>query len=56
MLPPEALGELCMVLTASDEAARFSVGVVRATMDVLTFGTNRDAKRTLSKTGHAAVV
>lgn len=55
MLPPEAVGQLCMVITASDELARYSLGAVRATLEVLSTGANRDAKRTLSKRGHDAV-
>jgi Restriction endonuclease NaeI len=56
MLPPEAVGELCLVVTANDETSRFSAGVVRATVDRLGAGTNRDAKKTLSLSGRQAVV
>lgn len=55
MLPPEAIGELCMVMTADDEKATFSVGVVRADAHLLNAGVNRDAKKTLSLAGRAAV-
>ncbi len=55
MLPPEAVGELCMVITASDQASQFSVGVVRASEGLLNSGANRDAKRTLSSAGRAAI-
>lgn len=55
MLPPEAIGELCMVITASDQTSRFSVGVVRASEDLLNVGRNRDAKRTLSVLGRSAI-
>jgi hypothetical protein len=55
MLPPEAVGELCMVITASDQASRFSVGVVRASEGLLNSGANRDAKRTLSAAGRATI-
>ncbi len=56
MLPPEAVGELCMVITASDQTSQFSVGVLRASENLLNGGLNRDAKRTLSAAGRAAIV
>ncbi|TQJ31465.1 restriction endonuclease NaeI [Microbacterium sp. SLBN-146] len=56
MLPPEAIDELCMVITASDQASKFSVGVVRASASLLNSGQNRDAKRTLSAAGRASIV
>ena len=55
MLPPEAVGELCMVVTANDKKSLFSVGVVRASEKLLNGGKNRDAKRTLSAAGRATV-
>jgi hypothetical protein len=55
MLPPEAVGELCMVITASDEKSTFSVGVVRASEALLNSGQNRDAKRTLSAAGRSTI-
>ncbi|GGA71948.1 hypothetical protein GCM10011490_23370 [Pseudoclavibacter endophyticus] len=55
MLPPEAVGELCMVITASDRESTFSVGVVRASEGLLNAGQNRDAKRTLSAAGRATI-
>ncbi len=56
MLPPEAIGELCMVVTASDKKSQFSVGVVRASEGLLNGGRNRDAKRTLSLAGRLTIV
>jgi hypothetical protein len=56
MLPPEVVGELCMVVTANDERSQFSLGIVRANAERLNFGTNRDAKKTLNEAGRAAVV
>ena len=55
MLPPEAVGELCMVITASDQESRFSVGVVRASEHLLNVGRNRDAKATLSAVGRGTI-
>ncbi|NMD56338.1 MULTISPECIES: NaeI family type II restriction endonuclease [Tsukamurella] len=51
MLPPEAVNQLCMVVTASDVDSSFSLGVVRAREEWLGKGQNRDAKRTLSAAG-----
>lgn len=56
MLPPEAVGELCLVVTASDERSVFSVGVVRALAEYLNLGANRDAKKTLRADRRDAVV
>lgn len=55
MLPPEVIGELCMVITANDPLSRFSVGVVRASETLLNGGRNRDGKRTLSASGRNAI-
>lgn len=55
MLPPEAVGELCMVVTASDEKSLFSGGVVRASEELQNEGRNRDAKRTLSAAGRSTI-
>lgn len=51
MLPPEVVGELCLVMQASDETAQFSMGVVRARQEWLTAGGNRDRKVAL-RAGH----
>lgn len=55
MLPPEAVGKLCMVITASDQTSKFSIGVARASDGFLNPGRNRDAKRTLSAMGRNAI-
>lgn len=55
MLPPEAVGELCLLVTASDATSRFSCGVVRASREHLNLGSNRDAKKTLNNEGRAAI-
>ncbi|MCT1865827.1 restriction endonuclease [Dietzia cinnamea] len=56
MLPPEGVGELCLLLTASDQTSRFSIGVVRALDVHLNKGMNRDGKRTLSSQGRSSIV
>ncbi|RKI49404.1 restriction endonuclease [Corallococcus sp. AB004] len=55
MFPPEAEGHLCLVVWASDEKSRWSVGVVRARTEYLSVGENRDRKRTLNQAGRSAV-
>jgi hypothetical protein len=54
--PPEAYDarHLCLVVWASDELSRFSVGLIRATSDVLG-APNRDMKRKLVGNGIEAV-
>nr|MBK7068605.1 restriction endonuclease [Deltaproteobacteria bacterium] len=48
MFPPEAIGEICLVMWASDEQAQWSMGLLRITESVLSTGRgNRDGKRTL---------
>ncbi|XBB67475.1 NaeI family type II restriction endonuclease [Nocardioides sp. WV_118_6] len=55
MVPNEAHNELCLVVTASDTAARWSAGVVRMKEENLGAGRNRDAKRSLSPVGRADI-
>lgn len=55
MLPPEVIGHLCLVMTASDSASEFSVGLVRASADHVRTSGNRDSKVTLNEAGMAAV-
>lgn len=56
MIPNEAHGHLCLVVTASDQEGRFSAGVVRARTEWLGAGRNRDAKATLSPEGRAQIL
>lgn len=56
MIPPEAVGQIVLGLWASDDEGRWSLGLIRATDEVLTSATgNRDRKRWLSPLGKAAV-
>ncbi|GAA2338150.1 hypothetical protein GCM10009854_12940 [Saccharopolyspora halophila] len=55
MIPPEAHGELCMVVAASDQESTWSLGLVRARAEYLNFGRNRDGKATLSAEGRANI-
>lgn len=56
MIPNEARGELCLVVTAADTASTWSAGVVRMTEENLGAGKNRDAKSTLNQAGRADIV
>lgn len=56
MIPQEAMGHLCLVATANDQAAKWSVGLIRIQNQVLTSGKNRDTKRTLSSEGYQSIV
>ncbi|WP_212997943.1 NaeI family type II restriction endonuclease [Winogradskya consettensis] len=46
MIPIEAQGKLCMLIHADDIAARWSLGVFRASLELLN-APNRDSKRTI---------
>ena len=47
-LPPEAVGQLCLLLTANDAARTWSAGLLRIRADDLRGKPNRDAKRQLT--------
>jgi hypothetical protein len=56
MIPPEAVGHIVLGLWASDDQGQWSLGLIRATDEVLTTATgNRDRKRWLSPHGKASV-
>jgi hypothetical protein len=56
MIPPEAQGHLCLLGWAEDTATpTWSLGLVRATIDRLNTGTNRDAKATLNQSGRQSM-
>lgn len=44
MIPPEARGKLCLLLWANDADSKWSMGLVRASSEVLRKGRNRDQK------------
>ena len=54
-LPPEAVGQLCLVLTASDIARTWSAGLIRVRADDLRGKPNRDAKRQLTAASRARI-
>jgi hypothetical protein len=51
MIPTEAVGELCLCMTADDAASTFAVGLVRANELRLTSSANKDSKRRLNEAG-----
>jgi hypothetical protein len=56
MIPPEARGQVCMLVWGEDTAAPcWSLGIVRATENFLNTGGNRDAKATLNEKGRNAI-
>ena len=55
MIPAEAVGQLCLLVSGNDQRKSFDVGLVRADLDILNPGSNRDGKRTLSSIGRTAI-
>lgn len=51
MIPPEAIGELCVLLRVNEVDSTCAVGLVRARPDYLRGGQNRDAKTSFSAAG-----
>ncbi|MFB6706214.1 NaeI family type II restriction endonuclease [Streptomyces sp. NPDC056333] len=51
MIPPEAMGHLCLLVWADDHASRWSAGLLRIKEEWLNQGANRDRKLTI-KAGH----
>jgi Restriction endonuclease NaeI len=51
MIPREALGQICLLASANDVTARFQVGLLRMTPEVLRSGTNQDGKTSVSSEG-----
>lgn len=57
MIPPEAIGHVCMLVTAEDTAEpTWNLGIVRVTQAKLNIGSNRDAKATLNAEGRQSIV
>ncbi|MFJ4472481.1 NaeI family type II restriction endonuclease [Streptomyces sp. NPDC089424] len=47
MIPPEAMGHLCLLVWANDDESRWSAGLFRVRQEWLNQGGNRDAKLTV---------
>lgn len=56
MIPTEAVGELCLCLTADDARSTFSVGMVRADEENLRRTANQDRKRQFNDDGKRSMV
>jgi hypothetical protein len=55
MLPPEALNQICLLITGNDDDSVWNAGLVRAVDSILNPGANRDAKKTLNAAGRTAI-
>ena len=55
MIPPEAVGQLCILLRVNELTSVCAVGLIRARSEYLSAGRNRDAKATLSAEGRANI-
>lgn len=55
-IPSEALGEICLLVTANDKKSIFHVGLLRTSDDVLNPGKNRDGKRGISAAGKKKIL
>ena len=55
MIPTEAVGELCLCMTADDDRSTFSAGIVRAEDGNLGTSANKDKKRRFNDQGIAAM-
>lgn len=51
MVPPEAVGNVLLLIQTNDDAGWFSLGLMRALDEFLTQGGNQDKKRSVSKSG-----
>ncbi|MFI1307631.1 NaeI family type II restriction endonuclease [Streptomyces sioyaensis] len=54
-IPKEAMGHLCLVMSANDHRGRFEVGLIRIADNVLRAGYNQDKKRGISAQGRQAI-
>jgi len=50
MIPREAVGHICLLVSAGD-LGKFSLGIARAAEEILTRGSNQDKKRSISRAG-----
>ncbi len=55
MLPPEAIGQICLLVTGSDGKSAWSAGLIRAIESLLSPSSNRDDKKKLSAAGKTAI-
>jgi len=55
MIPPEAVGELCLLTSIDESKGIFNAGLLRANLDVLTAGSNQDKKKSVSALGKRSI-
>ncbi len=55
MIPTEAVGELCLCMTANDNTSKFQVGILRVGDALLRISENKDRKRRLNDVGLSAM-
>ncbi|WP_335985825.1 NaeI family type II restriction endonuclease [Glycomyces sp. MUSA5-2] len=55
MIPPEAVGHLCLLVWFNDQSSRWELGVVRIDERILSYGKNRDLKRTIRSDAREAI-
>lgn len=55
MIPQEAMGHLCALLTGSDDNGTCSLGLIRISDQALNSGANRDGKRSISAAGRQQI-
>lgn len=55
MIPPEAIGRICMLVHADDETSEWKLGLLTVDQSQLRAGANRDGKRTLSAEGRQTI-
>ncbi|MGB3117310.1 MAG: NaeI family type II restriction endonuclease [Verrucomicrobiales bacterium] len=55
MIPREAIDQLCLLVLIDDARSQFSIGVVRASRQVLRTAANRDQKLSISAEGKRAI-
>ncbi len=56
MIPREAVGQLCLLVSADDNIGKFSVGLLRMNPTFLTNGENQDGKKSVSAFGKNHIV
>jgi len=54
-LPPEAMGHICLLVTANDQRSSWDAGLIRVRESLLRARSNRDAKRQLSASSHTRI-
>jgi hypothetical protein len=54
-IPLEADGHICLLMSASDQKAKFRVGLLRIRAENLNTGKNRDGKRSVSEGGRSEI-